>query len=214
MQNRNILIFVIFVFTLLKSHATDFKIENNKLLLNGLITGDQVQKFEKILDQNKAVEFVVLENSLGGTVDGFFGFSNAIKKRNLNTIIRGKCFSTCAYVFLAGKRRFFEKGGYGNRSLSFHVSRPKDSLSVNDHPVNDEILKFFNDSTNGKVSIYIQSLIRSSKTENSGVIFVQRNLYFFDFYEAFYCDGSRKSIDEHCQRIDNINLKEMNIITE
>lgn len=197
-----------------KSNAADFKIEKNEIIINGLLTGNQIYEFERLLDGNKNIEFVIFEKSLGGNVAGLFGFSNAIKKRNLNTAIRGKCFSACAFVFLAGKRRFFEKGGYGNRSLSFHVSRPKDNVEVKDDPINDEILKYFNDSTNNRVGTDIQAFIRSSMSANSGVIFVQRSLYFFRFYEAFYCDGTQKSIDENCKRLDKFDLKEMNIITE
>lgn len=192
--------------------AANFTLEEGGILVNGPLRGEDAVLFDNLLEQNPAIHTVAFGKSLGGNVAGLFGFAKAIKKRRLNTMVRGQCFSACAFAFLAGTKRTFEQGGFANRTLLFHLSRRADGAPSMDASADDLIMKHLNEVTEGQLDSKIVKLISSVNTESSGVVFVQRSIGPFNFIDTYFCDQTKKRIDESCEKLSRQDLFAQNIL--
>jgi len=84
--------------------------------INKEITFDDTDVFKKILSENK-IQLLIL-NSDGGFIEAAYEITDLLIDFEVDTHIKGECFSACYWLFLAGESRTMEKGS----RLGFHQS--------------------------------------------------------------------------------------------
>jgi hypothetical protein len=194
------------------SNAAELKITNNQITINGKLNIEDVTKLESLITNSKSIDEIVFENSEGGAVEAAFGLARLIKLNNLNTVAKGKCFSACAYAFLAGRIRKFDSGSQIN-GLSFHLARIVKNGVVMQSPDNEMIMMELDNMTGNKLPDSVKALIRKSWEEYNGVNIVSKNFYLFTWQEVTYCDGSQKLDPSKCKRIYGVDPYTLGILT-
>jgi len=87
--------------------AMDLKMVGNQLILSGPVVGDEFGKIEKILDDDRTIDTVILRNSPGGDAPTGYRIGELFRSRGLRTAVSGYCYSSCSRMFLGGATRHF-----------------------------------------------------------------------------------------------------------
>jgi hypothetical protein len=87
--------------------AMDLKMVGNQLILSGPVVGDEFGKVEKILDDDRTIDTVILRNSPGGKASTGYRIGELFRARGLRTAVSGYCYSSCSRMFLGGTTRHF-----------------------------------------------------------------------------------------------------------
>jgi hypothetical protein len=85
----------------------DLKVAGNQLILSGPVVGDEFGKVEKILDDDRTIDTVILRNSPGGDPPTGYRIGELFRVRGLRTAVSGYCYSSCSRMFLGGATRHF-----------------------------------------------------------------------------------------------------------
>lgn len=80
-----------------------------------IVVGDALS-FERLADRSTGVVVVVLSSGGGALIEGL-SIGESIKRRGFATLAAGKCYSTCAYAWLAGGAN---RGMMRNSEVVFH----------------------------------------------------------------------------------------------
>jgi hypothetical protein len=112
--------------------AMDLKAVGNQLILSGPVIGDEFDRVEKILNDDRAIDTVILRNSPGGKVSTGYRIGELFRARGLRTAVSGYCYSSCSRMFLGGTRRHFtddfppeytDVGFHGHYDARGHLDR-------------------------------------------------------------------------------------------
>ena len=143
--------------------AMDMHAGGSQLILSGFINRADYAKFLSAL--TPAVKTVVLTNSPGGArLTGQY-IAHEIRRRGLATVASGRCFSSCANLFLGGTER---KLANATSYLAFHSN-------YTDHSGNpsaahmDELASFYAEMVPKLPSAIIQLFL--AKRQNAFVAF-------------------------------------------
>jgi hypothetical protein len=127
--------------------AMDLKVVRNQLILSGMVIGDELGKVEKTLDDDRAIDTVILRNSPGGDAPTGYRVGELFRARGLRTAISGYCYSSCSRMFLGGLSRHFtddfppeytDVGFHGHYDAHGHLV----VQSVQDLALKDWIIKY------------------------------------------------------------------------
>jgi ATP-dependent protease ClpP protease subunit len=91
--------------------------ELHRFELSGSVGWGSAQALQTALAAHPTIHLLELESDGGFVHEGNL-LVDLVRKHHLDTLVRGKCYSTCANVFLAGERRFIGP----DASLGFHQS--------------------------------------------------------------------------------------------
>lgn len=177
---------------------------------SGRVTGLLSAKDVDLLE-NPAIKTVIFENSLGGTMEAVNAYVELIKRRNLRTEVKGKCFSACALSFLAGITRTTDKTV--TSSILFHVARVMDNGKLRPGNRNNVIMSMIDELSGGKMKDPARSKIESSWQEAQGVVFVIGHGFFGERTNTFYCDGSQGTDGSKCALMIHADPYEMGVLT-
>jgi len=176
------------------------------------VTGD-VQIGDVSTLEKMHVKTIVFAESLGGTMEAASAYVELIKRRQLNTVVRGRCYSACAVSFLAGSTRsVFPKV---NNMIMLHVARVMDKESGVLRPSNQnhKLLAMIDELTDGKMRDPVRSKIANSWTEASGVAFMVGPGWWGERKNTVYCDGSQGKDTSKCQLLFNADPYDLGILT-
>lgn len=111
--------------------------------ITGELTLDSYRNFEAALKENPKIRAIEFENSEGSTMSAASIvnlFQLKIDEIHLETIARGYCDSTCAFIFLMGHKRTLLPGKKGNQTiLRLHPIRESIFNQFMTHPTNNYI---------------------------------------------------------------------------
>lgn len=204
-------VFFTYIFNV-KLNAAEVRSVNDHVVISGVLDRGDVEKLKQILSDDPKLSKVVFEDSPGGSVFTALKFAEIIKMKKLDTVVKGKCYSACAYAFLAGKNRSFDSGSQLN-GLLLHVGRVTDGDQISEYSGNDKLMSQLDGMTEGKLSESIKVLIRKSWGQFEGVLIVSKNYYLFKREEIMYCDGAQKSDASKCTRIDGVDIHKIGIFS-
>ncbi|GAA4333859.1 hypothetical protein GCM10023165_09270 [Variovorax defluvii] len=156
---------------------------------------------------------MVFEDSLGGTYAGALHYIEVIKRNDINTVVKGKCFSACALAFLAGKQRSIGSAT-GVTAISLHSSRILVDGVPQEYTDKRPLMSKIYELTGGKMKPEVLELIRKSWTEASGVVFVAYSFLGFTHFKTLYCDGTQGADTSKCTRLANADPYEMGVLTK
>ena len=193
-------------------NAAEIKIIDSRIVVNGMLMRHDGEQLKKLLNETEKIDAIVFENSPGGSVVAAFEFAELIKQRRLNTIVKGKCYSACAYAFLAGKKRTFDSGSQLN-GIMLHVARTTKNDEIIEYSENYKIMNELDKMTGNKLPDSIKELIRKSWRQSDGVLIVSKNYYLFKRQEIMYCDGTQGSDASKCTRINDVDAIALGILT-
>lgn len=99
------------VATALATKAAEMKIDRNDGVINvtitGMITDQDAKQFQKMASELERAELAsVILDTTGGDVSAAINIGRLVRKLDGWTTITGKCYSSCALIFIAGVRRF------------------------------------------------------------------------------------------------------------
>lgn len=185
------------------SVAMTMDVAGNQIILAGEVVQGDLFRFTSLLDQNPAVDMVVLRDSPGGHAGSGYDIGATIRARGLKTAVSGYCRSSCSRMFLGGVERYFaDDQRVGLTYVAFHGNYEKDGrLQVTAMP---RLQKYIMDYSDGKADA---ELVRRWTTlpNNKGFI------YFFDSARlrrpdgasTFLCSGNEASGSryEQCEKI-------------
>lgn len=177
--------------------------------VSGDVQVDDVSTLEKM-----DIKTIVFAESLGGTMEAVRAYVELIKRRKLNTVVKGRCYSACAVSFLAGSTRsVFPKA---NNMIMLHVARVVDKESGVLRPSNQnhKLLALIDELTDGKMRDPVRSKIANSWTEASGVAFLIGPGWWGERQNTVYCDGSQGKDTSKCQLLFNADPYDLGILTK
>ena len=104
----------------------EFEVIGTQLQVYGDIEAGFAKRFIAFLEQHPDVDEVALGSAGGSVADAFFA-GLAVRKKGLNTTIKGNCYSACPIVFLGGVRRVLWASPH---SLGFHQIYQGDGVPI------------------------------------------------------------------------------------
>ena len=115
----------------------EMHVEGDRLIITGPLSGLELTQFSSALTPN--VKTIVLKDSGGGDFPAGVNLAEMIRYKKLNTVVQGRCVSSCANAFLGGvERRLANRVSY----VGFHGHYN----SVSDRPLLDrtgEMRRFY-----------------------------------------------------------------------
>jgi hypothetical protein len=104
-----------------RARAMRIDVSGDQLILAGPVMGDEFRPIERILNEDPAINTVILRNSPGGDVLTGYRVGEMFRARDLRTAVSGYCYSSCSRMFLGGKIRVFT-GDYPSEytNVGFH----------------------------------------------------------------------------------------------
>lgn len=193
--------------------AAEIKTIDNRIFVSGTLNPFDGEKLQQSLQSSPKVEEVIFENSPGGSLATALEFAKLIRQRKLNTVVKGKCYSACAYAFLAGQVRTFDSGAQLN-GLMLHVGRITKDGKERESSENDKIMLQLDEMTGNQIPDSIKALIRKSWKESEGVLIVSQNYFLWRREEVMFCDGTQGLDASRCTRIPGTDAKTLGILTK
>jgi hypothetical protein len=190
------------------AHAGEIAMAGKTATVKGIIRASDAAELDK-----SDLETIIFEESLGGTMDAVSAYVELIKRRKLNTVVKGRCFSACAVSFLAGStRKVFPAV---ENMIMFHVARVVDKSTGALRPSNqnEKLLALIDELTERRMRDPVRSKIASSWSEASGVVFAVGPGWWGQRMNTFYCDGSQGRDITKCSPIFNANPYDFGILT-
>jgi hypothetical protein len=90
---------------------TFMRLDMQSLAIDGLIDPTTPTEFRDILDRHPGTKRIHLRSG-GGEVTAAMEMGREIRKRGLDVVVDGRCYSSCAnYLFVAGNRKSVSDGG-------------------------------------------------------------------------------------------------------
>lgn len=196
--------------TSLSADITGNKAENNDGVHTAIVSGSlddtTYTSFVKYIAQHKNIHTIVFKDCLGGVVSTGFAIASLIKQNRYQTIAEGKVYSSCAYAFLAGKKRIFDKRSSQNLVM-LHASRNIIEGTGIAERMNPFIMQLLREFTENKIPESLFSLIQSSTGKSQGVVFINENMWWMHRYETRYCSGAENGELEKCGVINSDDPK-------
>lgn len=192
--------------------ATNYA-KDDRVYVSGSITDADVSGFVALLDQNPKSRTVVFDQCLGGTVSAAYRYARVIRERQLTTVARHQCSSACAVAFLGGTSRHFDSAVWLT-AIGLHVSRRADGSGPSSEVLNQQVVSFIVEMTEGKLGERVLELIGKSWSEGSGVFFVSFNLLGYSTDRVVYCDGTQGKDIGKCPRLTGIDAYSQGIVTK
>ena len=107
--------------------------KDKAVVMSGPILEGDGDKFIKIYNQNKSsVKVVILDTSPGGLVYEAGKIIDTVMKNDLNTYAREVCISSCALIWLSGKKMYVNKDTFLGAHSIATLSEPPSAK--NPHP--------------------------------------------------------------------------------
>ena len=184
-----------------------------EVMINGAIghvTGILLAKDIESLD-NSELEKIVFENSPGGSVEAVNAYVEFIRRRKLQTEVKGKCHSACAVSFLAGTKRTTDKSTIN--SIFFHLARVLENGKTRPANNNGAMMILIDELTDGKMKEPVRSKIMRSWQENSGVVFLIGPGIFGERTNTLYCDGTQGMDTSKCAFLLFADPYDMGVLT-
>lgn len=114
---------------LAESGATEFRVEGDTLTISGPVSGAATERLERLLEQTRGLERVVL-GDLPGTDDlsWLVGMGYLIRGAGLETVAEGEIVNDAILLFAAGERRVMGEGRLVLRSdaMARRLGQPVD----------------------------------------------------------------------------------------
>lgn len=149
----------------------------NRYILEGALTTEKLQKFQDALKENPDIKELELINSKGSADNAgpiVFGFIRAIDRLKIKTFARGRCFSSCAVVFLMGYERTLLPGTANDATtLMLHAARDNTNdefMSRLTNMVNEKITE----RSNGKISKALLDTMYQAKNKYGGLYIARK----------------------------------------
>jgi hypothetical protein len=105
-----VIVVACFVATALAAKAAEMKIARDygvQITITGMITDQDAKQFQTMAGELERADFAaVMLDSTGGNVSAAINIGRLIRKVDGWTTTIGKCYSSCALIFIAGVRRF------------------------------------------------------------------------------------------------------------
>jgi hypothetical protein len=200
--------------------AAEITIAGNQVLLTGRITEDEYHHFRRALERNPTpVDTVILRGSPGGIVAAAESIMTVIWNRGMTTAISGPCSSSCALIFLGGKRRqFTDEQPVGHTYLMYHGCYTTDGYGGGtvrwNHVCSRQIEKTIREYTDNRLN---EDLLRrwiNVPNNLGGVFFFDSNrLKRSDRISAFFCPGDEKKRYDDCERLGGVDAYRLGLIT-
>lgn len=136
-----------------------YNAENGELILMGLFAENTARDVKAQLDAHPDIKVVYL-HSPGGDIDAAIEIAALIRKRKLNVVVDGLCFSACAhYIFPAAVRKTVLPGSVvGIHQTSATIARQGPSVHAEDDAVMPMQTAAVRMLEEGRVSAYYQLL--------------------------------------------------------
>ena len=176
----------------------------------GHVTGILSAKDIESLDKPE-LEKIVFENSPGGSVQAVIAYVEFIRRRKLQTEVKGKCHSACAVSFLAGTKRTTDKST--KNSIFFHLARVMENGKARPGNSNETMMALIDELTDGKMKEPVRSKIMRSWQENSGVAFLIGPGIFGERTNTLYCDGTQGMDTSKCPLLLFADPYDMGVLT-
>lgn len=185
---------------------------NDAVIINGTLSEIDYEKLHSILSTNPKIDIVIFQNCMGGSVSAGYKIAQLIRAKQLQTVAKNQCQSSCAYAFLAGKKRRFDTTP-GVHLILLHASRNADPNNDVAPIVNPALMRYLSYLTDNKLTPPVKNLIERSTFENQGVVFMQANYMFFSIRRTVYCDGSEHGDVGRCQTLENVDSLAQGVVT-
>ncbi|MDM0029167.1 hypothetical protein [Variovorax saccharolyticus] len=186
--------------------AAQISIDGDVAVVTGMLSAQDAQSLEA-----PNVKKIIFLHSLGGTMEAVHAYVEVIKRRQLDTEVKGKCFSACALSFLAGKQRLVDKST--QNAISFHVARVLDHGVLRPSKNNEAVLKMIDELSGGKMREPARSKIAASWGAGQGVVFVIGPGLFGQRSNTFYCDGSQGTDGSKCALLFDADPYDLGVLT-
>lgn len=197
-----------------QSHAMSFNLVAPVLYLGGSVVPDDWVAWQEAMERfGPQVDTIVLHDSGGGDSSAGRNIGMDIRKRNLRTVVDGRCSSACANMFLGGKvRQFALTNGKVTAVLGYHGSYSKRTHAVNAKKSGD----YFLDMTDGKMDVeFVERFIRLENQKGMMRFFhpVQRGKPDDPLVMLCLGDEDRFQRYEQCERLPDIDALSKGVVT-
>jgi hypothetical protein len=196
------------------AQAMTFTLSPPVLYLGGPVVGSDWDAWQEAMKRFGAdIKVVALHDSGGGDSLAGRRIGNDIRKRNLQTVVHGRCSSACANMFLGGKERQFAlTEGKITAVLGYHGSYSKRTHEVNRNRTAD----YFLDMTDGKMDAeFVERFIRLENQKGMMRFFHPAQRGKPDDPLALLClgDEERDKRLEQCERIPDTDALSKGVVT-
>lgn len=190
---------------MVSAQCATIQIEGSTAQIRGTLSEDDIEKL-----QASNIANLHFQNSPGGSYSAAKKYVNFVKEKRLNTIVSGRCFSSCAVAFLAGIHRRVDLSEPA--ILLFHLpSIHKDGEQVLG-PSSQDALKMIDELTNYKLMGRPRDLLAQTWKDNQGLVFYFRKLILGKVELTLYCDGSQKTDLSKCEPLPGVDAVKLGIL--
>ena len=114
---------------------SDYRVQvrDDRLLISGTVGTEMWRAVQRTLIEHPGIALVEV-NSPGGQVSPAIAIADLIRKRGLDTLAEGRCYSACTLIFLAGQERSlgpFARLGFHAAYRSLANGQKLPSLEIN-----------------------------------------------------------------------------------
>lgn len=211
---RRVVIAAVAVLASQVAHAMSFHASPPYLFLGGTVVRSDWEAWEEAMIRfDGKIEAVVFHNSGGGDSQAGRKIGEDIRKRNLSTVVLGRCSSACANMFLGGVTRQFAEPQTGLHTvLGYHGSYNKKTHEMNKKKTGD----YFLDMTDGKMrEDFVERFIRLENRK--GLLrFIhpeQRARPTEPLAQLCKGDEERTQRDTTCEKLEGVDALDKGIVT-
>jgi hypothetical protein len=188
--------------------AAELALENQRLVVSGMLDGTAVLAFKKYLASGQ-VRTVAFENSLGGTPEVAGEYARAIRASGVYTEVAGQCHAACAYAFLSGREHRFSRGFQVNGLLIPVGGRPRPADLAsrwNGEGVVRTLAEFITPAGAAAAP-------KERWQPEQGVLFTSTPTLFGPVYNSFYCDGTQGRDMSRCELLTDADPYKLGVLT-
>ena len=175
--------------------AMEFRIAGNELHLRGPVKGYEYGLFREVTSAHPEIDTVVLRDSPGGDGWSALRVAERIRDAGMRTVLAGRCYSACAYMFLGGKERHFVRAARPELVyLAFHGAFAGDFFDPNKPSQSGraELRAWIVERTGGKMDRELMDRFLGAD-HRAALLYVFDPLQFrTDFgFSLYFCDGTQ-----------------------
>ncbi len=186
-------------------------VTNDKVVISGELSEGDFERVSTAISSTN-INTVEFDNCLGGLVNVGYNISRLIDKKQLNTVAKNQCHSSCALGFMAGRERIFSNIE-GDHFILLHAARNIDSIHDLADKINPALMRYIALLTKNKLAPELLDMIRNSNQQGQGLVFWRSNFPRSKQFSTRYCDGSEGGKVANCRVIEDADAVTSGIVT-
>ena len=195
------------------AHALLMQVVDDQIIMSGETQHGDFERFKRLLVENEGrITTVVMRDGLGGAAAPTLHIGSAIRRLGLRTAVSGRCFSSCAYIFLGGiERHFSDEQSPFRTYLAFH---PGFFNGHTDPALNGTSHVWIRNYTDGRINPQLLERIMLVRRPAGAVYFFDSaRLRREDGVSIFACTGYETRRVDDCEKWAGWDSYEQGIVT-